>query len=176
MCAHRKSHFVDAILLIAGTAIGAGVLGLPVALRSAGYVPALVGVASVYLLTLLSGILLAQLFIENHDKDLPTLFFRHLGKFGATLFNISYFTLAFCLLVAYWSCLCEIFGHMVPVVIAAGFLIYYGLRHRFSCLEKLNSILTTGLIISFAFFIFTIFRSHGQKFPLFEQGRWFQLP
>ncbi|MDR1413319.1 MAG: hypothetical protein LBI56_00005, partial [Puniceicoccales bacterium] len=150
MNTQEKHYFWDSVFLIAGMAVGASVLGLPVALRRCGYWPALVGTLLIYLCTLASGVLLARLFVANHDNDLPTLFRRHLGRFGAALFNISYFTLAFCLLVAYWSCLNGIFRNLAPVVIAIGVLLYFGLRHGFELLGKLNGVLTIVLIFSFA--------------------------
>jgi tyrosine-specific transport protein len=170
----RIRRFFDSTFLIAGMSIGASVLGLPVALRASGYVPALCGIFLVYACTLGSGILLSRLFVENHDMDLPTLFHRHLGKIGAMLFNVSYFTLAFCLLVAYWSCLNGIFRSVTVAVIVLGVLVYYCLRHKFEFLEKLNSSLMVVLIASFMFFVFYGFR--GEKSSIFPPTDWSKLP
>jgi tyrosine-specific transport protein len=162
------------ICLVAGMAIGASVLGLPLELRSSGYVPALFGTSLVYLCTLASGILLARLFISHHDQDLPGLFSRHLGKIGATVFNVSYFTLAFCLLVAYWSYLNGVFGKTTLVMIVIAILFYYGLRDKFEFLEKLNATLTVCLIISFIVLVISSF--YGDGLPLLKFSNWKKLP
>ncbi|MDR1432739.1 MAG: hypothetical protein LBI61_00115 [Puniceicoccales bacterium] len=172
--AHKKHYFWDSVFLIAGMAIGASVLGLPVSLRSCGYWPALAGTLLVYLCTLASGVLLAQLFVANHDSDLPTLFRRHLGRSGAALFNASYFTLAFCLLVAYWSCLNGIFRSGALVVVVVGILLYLGLRHGFELLGEINGALTIVLIFSFA--VLTISAFMGERVPAACLANWSELP
>ncbi|MDR3143946.1 MAG: hypothetical protein LBT64_00395 [Puniceicoccales bacterium] len=170
----REYEFFDSVCLIAGMTIGASVLGLPLSLNASGYGPALVGIAAVYVCMLASGFLLARLFVANHDSDLPTLFRRHLGKIGELLFDVSYFALAFCLLIAYWSALNGIFHGIPCVTVATAAAVYYGLRMRFKFLERINSVFTVGLIVSFALLIFASFR--GESLPLFEFSNWKNLP
>jgi tyrosine-specific transport protein len=171
---NKKNQFAGPIFLVAGMAIGAGVLGLPLGLYPSGYVPALFGTLVVYLCVLASGILMARLFIADHDSDLPSLFRRHLGKFGAVAFNVSYFTLAFCLLVAYWNYISGVFHNITPLIIVIGVLFYYCLCHRFEFLEKLNGMLTVGLIISFIVMVVSSFCC--EKLPLFKFANWRKLP
>ncbi|MDR1366316.1 MAG: hypothetical protein LBJ13_00160 [Puniceicoccales bacterium] len=171
---YRKSYPLwNAIFLVAGITIGASELGLPVSLRHSGYLPAVVGMLGIYICMLASGILLARLFIRERQRDLPALFLKYLGKPGAILFNVSYFSLAFCLLVAYWSGLQGIFRNLL-VVIAIGILVFYCLRQNFKLLYKLNTILTVGLVICFILLVTASLKpSHAS---LFHFADWSQLP
>ncbi|MDR2806699.1 MAG: hypothetical protein LBB11_00895 [Puniceicoccales bacterium] len=172
----KTCRFCNAAFLVAGISIGASELGLPVALRHAGYLPAVVGMLAIYICMLASGILLAQRFIAERQQDLPTLFQKYLGQWGAVLFNISYFSLAFCLLVAYWSGLQGIFNHLGGrfITIAIGALVYYGLSRKFQLLYTLNNFLTVGLIVSFIFLIVSSLRASNVS--LFHFADWSQLP
>ncbi|MDR3274074.1 MAG: hypothetical protein LBS87_01945 [Puniceicoccales bacterium] len=170
-------RFWSAVFLIAGMSIGASELGLPVVLRFSGYLPAVVAMFVVYICMLASGILLSRLFMAERERDLPALFHKYLGKGGALLFNISYFALAFCLLVAYWSGLHGIlhnFNVGLPVTIMIGVLIYYGLRNNLKFLCGANSALTIGLILSFIFIVVASLR--GESLSLFSSACWSQLP
>jgi tyrosine-specific transport protein len=138
-----------AALLIAGIAIGAGELGLPLALGGAGYYPAVAGVCLIYICTLVSGMLIARLVVESRHGDLPVLFLKYLGNGWATLFNVSYFTLAFCLLVAYWSGLLSLLGGYALVMCVLGIGVYIGLCYNCELLRKFCSLGTIALIISF---------------------------
>ncbi|MDR1434803.1 MAG: hypothetical protein LBI77_00135 [Puniceicoccales bacterium] len=178
---YTKQHrFLNAIFLVAGTSIGASELGLPVALRHSGYLPAVVGMLGIYICMLASGILLAKLFIGERQRNLPALFQKYLGGLGATLFNGSYFSLAFCLLVAYWSGIQSILSSFhgglftLIVLLIAAIGIYYCLRHNFRLLYFFNTILTIGLILSFIFLVLASFRS--SSLSLFHSTNWSQLP
>jgi tyrosine-specific transport protein len=91
------------IIFIAGNAIGASVLGLPVVVRSAGFVPACVACVAMCAVMVSAQLLMVKLFIESGANDLPGMFRNRLGARVAAIFNFSYFTLFFCLLVAYWA-------------------------------------------------------------------------
>ncbi|MDR0727405.1 MAG: hypothetical protein LBF26_00720 [Puniceicoccales bacterium] len=138
-----------AALLIAGIAIGAGELGLPLALGRAGYYPAVAGVCLVYVCTLASAMIIARLVVESGGGDLPSIFLRHLGTGWAVLFNASYFILAFCLLVAYWSGLLSLLGGFRLTVCILGIGVYVGLRKGCGFLKKISAWATVALIVSF---------------------------
>jgi tyrosine-specific transport protein len=173
----ERCRFFGAVFLIAGTSIGASELGLPVVLRFAGYLPAVVGMLFIYVCMLVSGILLSRLFVANREHDLPTLFQKYLGNVGATLFNISYFALAFCLLIAYWSGLSGVAGSFpfgFALIAIASILTYYGLRRNLEFLCAINFVLTGGLILSFIFITFASLR--GGEISLMRSMCWSQLP
>ncbi|MDR2677518.1 MAG: hypothetical protein LBB26_03055 [Puniceicoccales bacterium] len=140
----------DAALLIAGITIGAGELGLPLSLGQAGYYPAVAGVCLVYTCTLASGMLIVRLVVESGQDDLPSLFLKCLGANWAALFNISYFTLAFCLLVAYWSGLLGLLGGSKLIICLLGAGVYMGLCRGCRPLKRISSWATIALIASFA--------------------------
>ncbi|MDR1590835.1 MAG: hypothetical protein LBR92_02450 [Puniceicoccales bacterium] len=171
----KSNPFWNAAFLVAGITIGASELGLPVSLRHAGYLPAVAGMLGVYFCMLASGILLARLFIRERRRDLPALFQKYLGNTGAILFNVSYFSLAFCLLVAYWSGLKGVFDsfNFGLTVIIIGVVLFYCLRKNFKLLYRLNSIFTTGLIICFILLITASLKPSDSS--LFQFADWMQL-
>jgi tyrosine-specific transport protein len=173
----NRHRFWSAVALIAGMSIGASELGLPVVLRFSGYLPAVVGMFAMYICMLASGILLSRLFMAERERDLPALFHKYLGKGGALLFNTSYFALAFCLLVAYWSGLHGILRNLnvgLPATIMIGILVYYGLRSNLKFLCGTNFALTIGLIISFILIVVASLR--GKGLSLLSSTCWSQLP
>jgi tyrosine-specific transport protein len=177
----QKSYaFLNAVTLVAGTSIGASELGLPVALRQTGYLPALIGMAGVYCCMLASGILLARLFVVDRHRDLPTFFRKHLGTWGATIFNGSYFLLACCLLVAYWSglqsILLDALGSTMGkiAIVLMGVAIYGLLRHRFRMLYFCNTAFTVGLLASFLLLVTMSLRPSDSQ--LLRRTGWMYLP
>jgi tyrosine-specific transport protein len=100
-CAAKNFIFVT--LFVAGDAIGASVLGLPIVMHRVGFIPACLACILMSILMAVAELLMARLFIESGAGDLSSAFAMKLGKFGANLFNASYFLLFFCLLVAYWN-------------------------------------------------------------------------
>ncbi|MDR3117089.1 MAG: hypothetical protein LBT98_00720 [Puniceicoccales bacterium] len=165
-------------LLIAGIAIGAGELGLPAAMAPAGYWPALLGTLLVYGATLASGLLTVQLFLKSDGGDLPSLFRRHLGRAGAAIFNGSYFTLALCLLVAYWSGLLGLIGRGswgILAVAICGNALFLGLRgDRTALLGQCNAVFVWGLVGSFLLLLAAGLCHGGQPGPVFSN--WAKFP
>ncbi|MDR1438392.1 MAG: hypothetical protein LBI69_05065 [Puniceicoccales bacterium] len=153
----RSGAVGSCALFIAGNAIGAGVLGLPIAMGSSGFFPSAVACIILYFLMLGSGIAFTHFFCDPPSTDLPVFFRRHLGKVGFGIFSIAYFTLFFCLLVAYWSGMRSLFAayHLAgPFTVGSVGLILFLLRRRTSQMGKLINLLVFGLFISFFGLIF----------------------
>jgi amino acid permease len=165
---------IGAIFLVAGVAIGAGELGLPLALGRAGYFPAVVGVFVVYFCMLVSGVLTAELLVESRAGDLPSLFRRYMGVGGSLVFNVSYFVLAFCLLIAYWSGLSSLLGWHWLTMIVLGVAVHLGLRRGFGSLGKLTVALTGCLVLVFILFLLAGFSRSGHIFQ--SEAHWAHLP
>jgi tyrosine-specific transport protein len=150
-----NKKLIQIILFIAGNAIGAGVLGLPVALGGLGFWPALMAMLVLYGAMLYTAQVLADFIVDTRAFDLPSLFRKTLGKSGVTFFCVAYFTLFFCLLVAYWAGLGSLFatvafpcrGCLVGLV---AILLFQGFRS----IGPLNSLLTTGFIVAFVVLVF----------------------
>ncbi|MDR0428605.1 MAG: hypothetical protein LBG86_01045 [Puniceicoccales bacterium] len=172
-----KYPFLSTALLIAGIAIGAGELGIPLALAGAGYIPALFGTLVVYLCMLASGILTARLFLRTHVEDLPSLFRQHLGIGWAAIFNGSYFALAFCLLVAYWSGLFNLLGggcYAFGTLLFCGGILLWGMGKKFHFLGRVNGLLTVVMGMMFFLLITIGFSCKGSGLSSFHS--WSQLP
>ncbi|MDR1413664.1 MAG: hypothetical protein LBI56_01855 [Puniceicoccales bacterium] len=141
-----NGKLLSAILFIAGTAIGASVLGLPIDMRLAGLLPAslmciLMGVA-------MGGaqLMMAHIFLEAKASDLPSMFTEKLGVLGGKLFTLTYATLIFCLLVAFWTGTTRTFevfsfGNAAIVLVFIGIACCLGFGFSFAA--PLNTFLTT---------------------------------
>jgi tyrosine-specific transport protein len=150
-----NKKLIQIVLFIAGNAIGAGVLGLPVSLGGVGLWLALVAMCALYGAMLYTGQVLANFVVETHAFDLPSLFKKTLGKPGLAIFCMAYFTLFFCLLVAYWTGLGSLFapitfpcrGCLVGLV---ALLLFQGFRS----IGPFNALLTGGFIVAFVALVF----------------------
>jgi tyrosine-specific transport protein len=112
---------------------------------------------------LYTGQVLADFVIETRAFDLPSLFLKTLGKPGVIIFSTAYFTLFFCLLVAYWTGLGSIFAKVsFPCRGALLLVVTVLLFHGFRSIGPLNVVLTGGFIIAFGALIFSIFQVKGK--------------
>jgi tyrosine-specific transport protein len=154
-----NKKLVQIVLFIAGNAIGAGVLGLPVALGGVGLWPALVAMCVLYGAMLYTGQILADFVVETRSFDLPSLFQKTLGKPGLIVFCVAYFTLFFCLLVAYWTGLGSLFAPITfpcrgSLLVIVALLLFHGFRS----IGPFNVLLTSGFIVAFFALIFFMLR------------------
>ena len=78
-------------LLIAGTTIGAGMLGIPLVTAGAGFIPAVVMTCAVFLLMLATGYLLLEATLQMHEgANFLSIAKRFLGVPGKWVTGISY--------------------------------------------------------------------------------------
>jgi tyrosine-specific transport protein len=91
-----------AALLVSGTAIGAGMLAIPLVTGIAGFLPAMVINFLCWLFMLATGLLFleAVLWMDPGANLLPTAE-RFLGKWGRILGGVTFLFLYYCLLVSY---------------------------------------------------------------------------
>ena len=145
-------------LLVAGAAVGAGILGLPSQTGFAGFTPSLVG-----LVLLGAGLLLSALVIAWHymaagreDIDLPTLFHEQLGPWGLGLVVVGYFLNFYGIMVAYLagagSVLAQLLGHpesqgwlLWAFFLPATLLTVFGLK----LVSRANALIMVLLVASF---------------------------
>jgi amino acid permease len=150
-----NKKLIQIVLFIAGNAIGAGVLGLPVSLGRVGIWPALIAMCALYGAMLYTAQVLSDFVLDTRSFDLPSLFQKTLGKPGLMIFCMAYFTLFFCLLVPYWTGLGRLFAPIVfpcrgCVVGLVALLLFQGIRS----IGPLNVLLTWGFIIAFSTLVF----------------------
>ena len=108
------------VLLITGTTVGAGMLGLPIKTGLSGLLPSLLGMIVVWGLMLGTAWILASRIIasDHTTSDLPTLFQQELGTAGKWLSIIGYLTIFYGLLVAYLSGASSIFVDLIKLPLA----------------------------------------------------------
>lgn len=96
------SKTLGATLLIVGTSIGAGMLGLPVETGRAGFYPSIFIMALVWIATTCSAILLTDVVIQGKKgENFFSLSERYFGSFVRGLTLVFYFLLFFSLITAY---------------------------------------------------------------------------
>ena len=169
----KNLKLLGAILLIAGTTIGAGMLALPVILSLAGFFPSLVLLFIVWLIMGLSAWFLLDVNLAMPgETNFISMAEKRLGKMGKWLTWVFYLLLLYSLTAAYISASAPLFdqaidkllGWQVPYtlsnfilpVLFVGF-IYLGTKG----VDLINRVLMIGLIA--AYFVLVIFvPSHVQ--------------
>lgn len=105
---------ISGSLLIAGTAIGAGMLGIPLVTSQCGFFPASIVTIAVWLFMLLTGLLLlrATLWMPTRSSFLSIA--RHfLGKPGEFVTGAMFVFLYYCLMVAYFAAGSHLLSYLV---------------------------------------------------------------
>lgn len=157
----KTNKMLGCILLIAGTAIGAGMLGLPVMTGFAGFFPTLALLFFLWVYMLLT----AFLFLEANlafpgNINLITMASNTLGAWGRAVTWVVYLLLLYSLTAAYLAGSAPMFndaikfltGHVLPrwanplpLLVIFGVFIYLGARPT----DYINRILMLGLILSY---------------------------
>jgi len=157
-----KAKIFTAALLVAGTAIGAGMLALPVATAAGGFWPAIMIYLVCWIFSTCTGLLLLEacLWLPK-DSNIVSLSSHLLGKEGKLLSWFLYLFFFYCLSVAYVSgggaFIVALFAHGISIpigillfVLLFGAVVYFGTR----AVDRINFILMVGLILSFLVFLF----------------------
>jgi tyrosine-specific transport protein len=166
----------NAALLIAGTAIGAGMLALPVLTAQAGFWPAMLLFALCAGLMACTGLLTIDACERVPGRpNLLSLAGATLGRSGRWITWIVYLGLFYSLLVAYQAAAGDIFAGMSQtppltgrLLLAAGALVAVNLGT--GAVQRINSILMVGLIVTYLLFI-TVGLPHVRAEPL-SRAQW----
>ena len=158
---NKPGSIFGGILLIAGSCIGAGMLGLPIITGIAGFFPSLLMFFCAWVFMTLTGLLLVEVNgWFPHQVNMITMIEKSLGKGGKVLCWITYLFLFYALLVAYISgsgnlfstFVTGAFGAHVPAwmgslffVLLFGVVIYFGTRK----VDLWNRVLMIGKILFF---------------------------
>lgn len=161
---YSKRKVLHGSLLIAGTAIGAGMLALPIASAKGGFLPAVAIYFLCWLFSMITGLFMAEiaLSVDAKQMGLVSMAKHYLGPFGKVFAWGLYLFLFYLLTIAYVSG----GGNMVNTYLFAGssplgsillfslvFATLVFLGH--SAASRANSILMVGLIVTYiAFLIF----------------------
>ncbi|MGE5196689.1 MAG: amino acid permease [Anaerolineae bacterium] len=178
----RMSRFWGAVLLIAGTTIGAGMLALPVATAFTGFFPSLALFLICWLLMLASAFcfLDVNLFIKG-ESNLISMAGQTLGRVGKAISWIIYLLLLYSLTAAYIAASAPLFaeaiayltGWRIPSWLAPfslpfffGSFIYMGTGG----VDKINRLLMIGLLLAYALLV-AFLPTHIQP-PLLTHVDW----
>lgn len=153
-------HVVGGALLVAGTAIGAGMLALPVVTAAGGFMPAILIYLLCWIFMTFTGLLILELCLKlPPDSNLVTMASTYLGPIGKWAAWALYIFLFYCLSIAYVSGGGEIvqswvggeiwFTQILFVLILGGF-VYFGAK----VVDRINLILMAGLILSYLAFLY----------------------
>lgn len=153
------------ILLIAGCAIGGGMVGLPVVSAYAGFIPSSLVLLLCCLFMTATGLLVLEAVLWfNKEVNLISLAKNFLGSFGEKLTWFSFLFIFYCLLVAYTAASGELVGGFFslllgrPVSDALGSMVCVGMVGAIVMVgtqgvDKINRLLMVGLILSYALLV-----------------------
>ncbi len=161
----KTNRIIGAILLTAGTSIGAGMLMIPVTTCFAGFFPS-IGLLFFYWLYML---LCAFLFLKVNlsmkgEVNMISMAGKTLGKWGKIISWITYLLLLYSLTAAYIAASSPMFVHVLndffhipfpswagplPLLVFFGIFIYLGTRPA----DYLNRLLMIGLILGYVLLI-----------------------
>ena len=159
---YSLSKAVGGAFLVGGTAIGAGMLALPVVTGTGGLLPAIVIFFLCWVFSACTGLLFLEICLwMPSDANIITMAHHLLGPIGKVCAWILYIFLFYCLTIAYTAgggnFIVALFQGNIPHIVG---LILFSLVFG-SCVylgtfvvDRMNFILMIGLIISYFVFIF----------------------
>ena len=174
------------ILIIGGTAIGAGMLALPVSTAASGFYPSIFSFFLIYLFSMATGLLFLELCLRMpKNTNIISMARHYLGPVGQFFAWGLYLMLFYCLMVAYMDggagVIIFLSSGMIPR--ALSMLIFALIFGSFlfigtSVVDGVNRLLVTGLIVAFVLFAISGFSevkpSHFTSFN-WKQS-WMALP
>ncbi len=175
------SPTIGGALLVAGSCIGAGMLGLPILAGLVGLGPSLIWLVIVWAYMLATALLLAEanLWFPNKSINLLTLSELTLGKTGKLFAWLTFIFLFYSLLVAYTVKagqfvhlgLIELFHQDVPAILGpvtllsiCGGFVYFGANW----VDNFNRVGMLGLIATY-FYLITLASQHATTVGLVHQ-------
>lgn len=97
-----NSKLIGSSLIIAGTAIGGGMLAMPIISSGVGFTGITIVMILIWLTMCYTAILLVETYKDNNPENgLSTMTYKYLGKVGSIVTGISMLTLMYALVSAY---------------------------------------------------------------------------
>ncbi len=155
-----RNHLWGGTLLVAGTAIGGGMLALPVLTAQAGFWPAVVVYVICWLFMAATGLLFAEIFLwQKEEINIVSMAKMTLGAPGQVIAWSLYLFLFYSLTIAYTSAggnlAIDLFvdlprwsGPLIFIALFAPFVVIGPLA-----VDRINWVMMAGLILSFLVFV-----------------------
>jgi tyrosine-specific transport protein len=173
-----KNRFIGGVLLVSGTAIGAGMLALPVITSFAGFVPSALALAFCWLFMYITAVLVLEvaLFCPG-EPNMISMAGRTLGVAGKIGCWGIYLLLLYSLTAAYIAGSAPLFLEAfqavtnvalpdwvgpLPLLILFGLFVYLGT----AIVDQVNRLLMLGLVITYLFLI-AFLPAHVNVKPLY---------
>ncbi|QIW10762.1 aromatic amino acid transport family protein [Francisella sp. LA112445] len=182
---------IGAVAIIAGTAVGAGMLGIPFAVAAVGFNYAVLALFLVWIIMYATALLIVEANISQPlGTDMDSIASNILGKPGRVLNLVFYLLLLYSLLTAYifmggqlfnayifsWIHLENINLAKILFCVVFGFFIYKGIRVVFRVNELFLSLKILAFILFIAFVAPSIRSSLLEADSLGEGYIWFAIP
>jgi len=163
---HESGSIFGAASLVAGTTIGAGILGLPTATASIGFLPSVGGLVLAWVYMVISGLLIAELCINRIGETgrlglgLLDLYKSVLGNTGNVVGSSAYFFLHYAMMVAYIAQGGATLNNIAGLPDGAGQVMFAAIMSsgtyllKSTTIEKINNFLVATLGVSFASILF----------------------
>lgn len=173
----------SAALMITGTTIGIGILGLPIKTGIAGLLPSLIASVFVWGIMLGTGIIIAREIIHsgNRTADWSTIVQQKLGRAGKVLTVVGYLILIYGLLVAHLAAGGDVLSIMTGGKLSQGMgvLVFFLLSTAIALagvdlVSKINSFLMAGLLIFFGVLIYEALKIMNPQYLTYVD--WGYLP
>jgi tyrosine-specific transport protein len=158
---HSLGHVLGGTLLIAGTAIGVGMLALPVATGAAGFIPSAITYLICWVFMLSTGLLLVEVCLwMPKETGFISMANKILGPVGKSIFWVLYLFLFLTVMIAHsvggGAVLLDITGWELPnwasVILYTSVLapvVYLGT----ATVDRLNMFLISGVVICYFAFL-----------------------
>ena len=169
-----RRRFYGAVCIVAGTAIGAAMLALPVSMGRAGFIPSVITFFFSWAFMLYPALLLLELCLcFRNETNIISLASKTLGsRLGAWTSSLAYVCLLYSLMTAYIAALSFLVQSVIKAlfssylaadipsgVVAAVIVLFLSLifMRGISMIDMINRIFTLGLCLSFFFVIASSF-------------------
>lgn len=173
-------------MLVAGTTIGAGMLGLPLVTGFAGFYPSILLILVYWLVMLYTAFMTLEVTLWfPYEVNFVTMAEKTLGSFGKWITWAVYLFLLYALTTAYlaglnplvldfFECVfgwaLPVWSGYIPILLLFGFFIYRG----FAWVEHANRWMMCGMLLTFIFIL--IFLSPNVDSTLLQHRNWGALP
>ncbi len=160
----KLSQFVSGSFLVAGTMIGAGMLGIPLVTSGAGLFGAFIATFAVWVFMLITGLLYLEATLAVKDGAHVLSIAEHfLGSWGKWIAGLFFIFLYFSLMVAYFDAGGELFAKSLfsaasesvtsthIITFALIFFVVVGIGPR--SINRVNMIISVAMIVSFVLLI-----------------------